>query len=184
LNIVASIKNSDEFIFEQVYQEYHEKLYYYMLSKSKSTYIAEEVVQITFIKLWNNRERLNEEFTISTHIFRIASTTFIDLLRKQSNSLKIYKELESRDTDLPNNNISEKMDESDVYQLLNKALNKMPPVRKKVFEMSRVDGMTYKEIADKMFISPKTVENHISKALQQLKKYFSILFLFFLKFFD
>jgi len=82
LNIVSQIKSGNELVFQQVFNEYHEKLFYYILKKTNSDYMAEEVVQLTFIKLWNTRENLNEEYQISSQIFRIAKTTLIDLIRK------------------------------------------------------------------------------------------------------
>jgi len=82
LNTVYQIRSGNELVFQQVFNEYHGKLYFYILKKTNSEYMAEEVVQLSFIKLWNTRENLNEEFSISTQLFRIAKTTLIDLVRK------------------------------------------------------------------------------------------------------
>src|ERR1700761_6251152 len=82
---VKALKDGDEHYFRQVFDQYHQKLYFFILSKTKSEYIAEEVVQMAFTKLWQCRQTLQEEYTISTQLFRIATTILIDYLRKYSN---------------------------------------------------------------------------------------------------
>src|SRR5581483_4335645 len=79
------LKDGDEFYFKQVFDQYHQKLYFFILYKTRSEYIAEEVVQMAFTKLWQCRQTLKEEYTISTQLFRIATTILIDFLRKYNN---------------------------------------------------------------------------------------------------
>jgi RNA polymerase sigma-70 factor (ECF subfamily) len=77
LNTVAAIKDSDEFVFQEVFTQYHDKLYFYILSKTKSAYLAEEVVQITFFKLWKYRSSLKENIPLINQLFRITKTTLM-----------------------------------------------------------------------------------------------------------
>jgi RNA polymerase sigma-70 factor (family 1) len=174
LSGVSNIKNGDEFVFQQVFEEYHEKLYHYTLSKTRSEYLAEEVTQITFIKLWKNRERLDESLSVSIQLFRIAKTTLIDLLRKQHNFAALIKGLNWEDKD-KDDNINAGIDYNETNRKLLQAISQLPPMRKKVFEMNRLQGMPYKEIAAQLSISTKTVEKHISKAISQLRPYMQFL---------
>ena len=162
-----AIKNGDVFIFEQVFYEYHERLYYFILSKTQSNYIAQEVVQLTFIKLWQNRHSLNEELTLSRQIFRIAKTTLIDLWRKEDNLKRLQNELTPKEVteSLPT------LDSRELTLRLHQALDMLPPKRRRIFEMSRINGMSHKEIAFELSISSKTVENQISEAIKQLRQY-------------
>ena len=82
---IKELKDGDEFYFKKVFDQYHQKLYFFILYKAKSEYIAEEVVQMAFTKLWQCRQTLREEYTISTQLFRIATTILIDFLRKYNN---------------------------------------------------------------------------------------------------
>ena len=66
---------------------------------------------------------------------------------------------------------NEKMSGAELQKRISEAVNEMPPVRKQVFEMSREHGMTYREIAETLCVSSKTVETHIYKALKQIKKH-------------
>jgi RNA polymerase sigma-70 factor (ECF subfamily) len=165
LNIIQSIKYGDEFVFQQVFYEYHERLYFYFLGKTKSTYLAEETVQITFIKFWNYRESLNEELSVYTQLFRIASTTLIDLLRKKYTASTLVRELLKLETEPSANVVEHNIDASDTERMLYKVLQSMPPMRRKVFELSRFEGKSYNEISSELSISPKTVENHIALAI-------------------
>lgn len=176
MNIVNSIKNGDQVIFQQVFIEYHEKLYAYILKKTHSTYLAEEVVQITFIKLWDNRLNLNEDYSISTQLFRIATTTLIDLIRKKNTSELLVKKIVEKDNN--NNTINDiigKLEAKELNNKIEKALETLPPIRRKVFKMSRFEEMSYTEIASELKISTKTVENHISRALKQLRPFLGII---------
>ena len=160
-----------------MFHQFHQKLYYYVLSKTKSEFCAEEVVQITFIKLWQYRHSLNEDISIDAQLFRIAKTTLIDQLRKLDHSDKITEALAKQDTGVSNKAISN-LEQQELRNQLLEALSQMPPARKKVFEMSRLQGLSYKEIAASLFISEKTVENHIGLALRQLKEKFPLIMLF------
>src|ERR1700750_3171708 len=82
---VKQLKDGDEWYFRKVFDQYHQKLYFFILYKTKSEYIAEEVVQMAFTKLWQCRQSLREEYTISTQLYRMATTILIDFLRKYNN---------------------------------------------------------------------------------------------------
>ncbi len=177
MNIVGAIKEGDQVVFQQVFSQYYNKLYYYIFAKTKSEYLSEEVVQIAFIKLWERRHSLNEEFTISTQIFRIATTSLIDLLRQHNAKTALLKDLECGVTASANNHSVDRLQEKELHQKLSFIINSLPPVRRKVFEMSRLSGLSYREIAQELSISTKTVENHISKALKQIRKCLQLLIL-------
>lgn len=185
MNIVKAIKEGDELVFQQVFDQYHTKLYYFILGKTASDYLAEEVVQIAFIKLWERRHTLNEGFSISTQLFRIATTSLIDLLRQQQTKSALLKELEKGAEIAVDASSIDRLQEKELQQKLNFAINALPPVRRKVFEMSRVNGLSYREIAESLSISIKTVEVHITKALKQIKKHITLLvLLIFIYFFN
>lgn len=171
---IKDLKNGDELCFRQVFDQYHQKLYFFILQKAKSEYIAEEVVQMAFAKLWQCRQTLQEEYTVSTQLFRIATTTLIDFLRKYNNKDAVTAGLDVLDSEKGIDSTTEKMSGAELQKVISEAVNDLPPVRKQVFEMSREQGMSYREIAETLSVSSKTVETHIYKALKQIKKHISV----------
>ena len=169
VNEVSLIKQGDQFIFEEVFMQCHERLYLFILRKTHSSFLAEETVQITFIKLWQGRHRLNEQFSISQQLFRIAATTLIDLLRKETIREKLLPVLKNSQPYFFKNETLENLEAKELNEFLNGAIQRMPPARRMVFKMSRQQGMTYKEIAAVLSLSIKTVENHISLAIKTLR---------------
>ena len=171
---IKELKDGDEFYFRQVFDQYYPKLYFFILYKTKSAYIAEEVVQMAFTKLWQCRQTLQEEYTISTQLFRIATTILIDFLRKYSNKDAVTARLDVLNIEKGVDSTNEKMSGAELQKRITEAVNDLPPVRKQVFEMSREQGMSYREIAETLSVSSKTVETHIYKALKQIKKHVAI----------
>jgi RNA polymerase sigma-70 factor (ECF subfamily) len=182
MNLIQKIKLDDSEAFNEAFNLYHQKLYYYVLSKTNSHFQAEEIVQLTFIKLWQYRHNLNHELPLSSQMFRIAKTTFIDQFRKLKSADSLIIRIKNNPSVVDVNNGPGNLFEQDVTQQLQAALATMPAVRKKVFELSRFEGLSYKEIASQLAISIKTVENHINLSLKHVRKYirFSIVILFVL----
>jgi len=171
---IKELKDGDEFYFRQVFDQYHQKLYFFILYKTKSEYIAEEVAQMAFTKLWQCRQTLREEYTISTQLIRMATTILIDFLRKYNNKDAVTARLDGMDIEEGVDSTNEKMSGVELQKRISEAVNELPPVRKQVFEMSREQGMSYREIAETLSVSSKTVEGHIYKALKQIKKHISM----------
>ncbi len=173
-DLIAALKDDKIDCFRMIYKDYHAKLYQFIYNRTQSSYLAQEIVQMTFIKLWETRAKLSEELSIDIQLFRIARTTLIDELRKETVKLK-YNEIVSsvHDEHYEDNQVADR----DTLQHVYNAIETLPTIRKKVFKLSRVNGFSYKEIADMMSISPKTVENHISKAIKQLRNSVNSFFL-------
>jgi RNA polymerase sigma-70 factor (family 1) len=168
---IKELKDGDELYFKKVFDQYHQKLYFFILYKTRSEYIAEEVVQMAFTKLWQSRQTLQEEYTVSTQLFRMATTILIDYLRKYNNKDAVTARLDVVNIEQGVDSTNEKMSGAELQKRISEAVNELPPVRKLVFEMSREQGMSYREIAQTLSVSSKTVEAHIYKALKQIKKH-------------
>jgi RNA polymerase sigma-70 factor (ECF subfamily) len=164
--MVTGIRSGCEKAFLLVYRQYHEKLYFYFLQKTRSEDVSEELVQLTFIKLWQYRQSLNTQLPISQQLFRIAKTTLIDVLRK-----KAANRLVSMDVVPPLDVVDEENIPHDERQLelVQESLYHLPPMQQKIVTY-RLEGMSNKEIAGHMAISKKTVENQVNRAIKEIKK--------------
>lgn len=176
LNYIQNIKEGDHISFEIVFKLWHKKIYAYFFKKTASADQAKELTQLTFIKLWNSKHTLSEEHPLDLQLFRIAKTTLLDYFKKLANddrNLKLYyhKAAETPNTHDP---IFE------TRQQLEFVLSALPPTRKKVFMLSRLQGYSYKEISEQLSISTRTVEKHISLAVKQLNGHTSLPLIFLL----
>ena len=180
---IQEIKSGSESAFTLVYNQFHKQLYGYFLKKTNSAETAKELVQVSFIKLWNAKHTLQERYTLNIQLFTIARTTFIDYLKQQATS-KFRMINGSEDICQFSESISAIQDNTfEISDYLGLAMQSLSPARKKIFVLSRIHGLTYKEIAEKLSISVKTVEDHISKALRQIRSISSLFFFLVLQLF-
>lgn len=140
-------------------------------------------MQLSFIKLWESRHTLKDEFTISTQLFRIATTVLIDQLRKAQTQPKLAVVTNESDEYAGDASAEDRVAFKETQARIAAAMHALPPVRRQVFEMSRMQGMSYQEIATNLSVSVKTVETHMSKALKQLRKYLNLIVFIFCKLF-
>ncbi|MBD1433506.1 RNA polymerase sigma-70 factor [Sphingobacterium sp. DN00404] len=165
---IRAIKEDDQRAFQQVYACYHARIYGFILQRTKSEYVAEEVTQLTFIKLWKQRGILSEQLSIDVQLFGMARQVMIDVLRKEATRFKYEGEF----AETPfTNSLIDAIESKDLLQILERDIQNMPKMRRLVFELSRKQGLSHKEIANIFSISPKAVEYHIGKALLQLKQH-------------
>lgn len=171
------LREGDQNVFRKVFDEYHGRVYAYIYKKTRSAYIAEEAMQLTFVKLWKYRRSLKPEFKLSTHVFRIAGTTMIDLVRSEQHKRHLLQGLKPQpDADADGSADSAgSVEEHELRQRVHVLVRQMPEMQKKVFEMSRFEEKSHREIATALSISVKTVENHISRALKFLRQHLNLL---------
>jgi RNA polymerase sigma-70 factor (ECF subfamily) len=174
-NTITALKTGDRVVFEVVFHDHYERVYFYLLGKTKARYISEEGTQLAFIKLWQYRSSLDENIALNIQLFRIVRTTLIDLLRKEQIKNAHAAGAATR-RPLHSNQVWEDMMAQEMKTRLSNCMQAMPAVRKRVFEMSRIREMSNKEIASELSISVKAVEFHISKAIRYLRHILPVLF--------
>lgn len=173
LELVSAIKQGDELSYEQAYISCRDKVFYYFLKKTRSEEDARDLLQTTFLRLWQYRSSLNEDYSLDQHLFNIAYTVYVDALRRQQKALRIEHAL-SRE--VPQEHPTpDPVAQKEMDHRLQVLLEQLPAERKKVFILHRLEGYSYKEIAAELSISVKTVDNHVARAVKYLKKYFVLL---------
>lgn len=175
MNDIIAIKNGCKITFEKVYNTYFDKIYSFVFNQCKSETVSEEVVQQVFVKLWEKRDRLSIEYPLEVQLYRMTKSLFIDELRKEAHRRKYLESLENKYC-LEYSN--ERLEQKDELESVFAIINKMPPKRKAIFMMSRVENLSYKEIAEILSVSPRTVENHISLAIKHLRQILAIFVIF------
>jgi len=167
--------------FEDLFETYFESLSRYAFSILRDSDEAQDVVQKVFCKLWDQRKELEIKTSIKSYLYRIVHNESLNFINQRTNRAEINREISSYNDDATDS-VNEQVLASDLQLAINKALDDLPPQCRKVFEMSRMEQKSYSEIAQSLAISVNTVENHISKALRQLrvalKDYLIVLFIF------
>jgi RNA polymerase sigma-70 factor (ECF subfamily) len=169
--LVRRLRKGDVTAFDLIFKKYNQKVFNFCLQLLKKRQDAEEVTQEVFMALWENRERITLNTSLTSYIYGIARNQIYNIYRK---SFYIQAYIEYLNTN--SNKLESFTDDEVLYNELNKFLNDtiddLPPKRKEVFELSRFKGLTYKEIAIQMKISENTVDVQIRKALGFLRNAF------------
>lgn len=166
---IEGLRKGDRRIFEEIFQTWYEPLCRYCIIRTGNQEEAEEIVQDIFVKLWIKREELSITTSLKAYLYRMALNKIIN----HQQHLKVR--LSHRENEM-GKGISSDAYNSDIHQkeiktLVTLGLEAMSPKRRMVYEYSRSQGLSYAEIASKMDISVKTVEAHLSAALEHLRKY-------------
>lgn len=158
--------------YKELFHSQYSDLCNYANSYLKDDAVAEDVVQETFIRLWEKHPELIEMPNIKAYLYRAVRNNSISVLRKQStedNGNKGYEWLQDSSEDPDANEIAASKPHYD--KLIYEAIAQLPPQCREVFTCCRVQGMTHQQTALKLGLSPKTVENYMGRALKLLRKY-------------
>lgn len=155
--------------FESIYNMYARKIYGFAIRLSGGdAYQAEEILQTTFMRLWEHWDELNDREAVLAYLFSTAKNTFLNYCEHET-ILHIYEEYVLQQGDEASAETEQKQETASLEAYLKELVNNMPPVRRKVFVMSRFERKTNREIAQALQISEKTVEVHITLALRELR---------------
>lgn len=132
-----------------------------------------DLLQTTFLKLWQYRHSLNEDYSLDQHLFNIAYTVFVDAFRKAQKGRRIEQTLQQETTEAAP--VNDPVEQKEIEYRLHALLERLPAERRKVFMLHRLEGFSYKEVASQLSISVKAVDNHISRTVKYLKEYFVLL---------
>lgn len=169
---VERIRNGDKKAFEALFFEYHEQLSRFANSITKSREFARDAVQDVFLKIWRNRKELEIEVSVKVYLYQAVRNQSLNLLNKQKNQQRLRENFFSETKTVPTQSLDDTTVNNEHLELIKrvwKVVSRMPERRRLVFELHRKHGFSYKEIARILEISKKTVENHMSQALQYLR---------------
>jgi RNA polymerase sigma-70 factor (ECF subfamily) len=166
----------DHEAFRYLFMTYYPKLNAFMNQFVGSEAIAEDLSQDVFEKIWLNREYASNLQSFNAYIYRIAKNTAINYLDRKAVE-KNY--ISSYFSFLPEISIEEEIDAKELELLVQLTIEKMPEQRRRIFTMSRVEGLKNMEIASILNLSKRTVEAHLNQALKQIREAIAILLVFF-----
>jgi len=159
------IKRGDVEAFRQLHDQAGPKLYGYIWRKTRNEAVAQDLVQELFIRLWRNRGRLDPKQSLKAYLYTAASRLAIDHLRKKMTRDQFHNAI----SDSPSATQSHELDVIRKTEIRN-ALVQLSENQRTVFCLSRFESLTYREIADSLGVSIKTVETHMSRALSKMRE--------------
>jgi RNA polymerase sigma-70 factor (ECF subfamily) len=155
--------------FESIYHLYSGKLYNFVMKVSKGdSYIAEELVQRTFIKVWETREYINPDKSFISYLCTIAKNMLLNEYEHQTVQY-IYHEYVKVNTADVDSSTENEIDKDLLEEYIDKLADNLPPKRKEIFILSRKEGLSNKKIAEQLHITESTIETQLSKALASMK---------------
>ncbi|MGH2613324.1 MAG: RNA polymerase sigma-70 factor, partial [Rhabdochlamydiaceae bacterium] len=161
----------DSYAFKMLFERYREHIYNYLLKVTKSCETSEEIVLDVFLKIWQGRSLLIEIDNFEAFLFRVARNKAIDFLRwlkkRKFEQIGLWNRMqELREMEVP---ADTHIHLQETQEIIKNTVLQLSPQRRMVFELSRDEGLTYEQIAERMHISSNTVRNHMAASLRFIR---------------
>ncbi len=180
--VLTEIRAGSFRAFEVFFTHYYIRVRTFAEGMLKSREEAENIAQNVFLKIWLNRDRLSTEKHIDSYVFMITRNEVYDFLKHEHHYSDYKSFVEKRNND--RYEIESEYDIKEIKSIVNDTVENMPEQRKRIYLMSRRQYLSNDEIAEKLGISKRTVEKHISLALAAIREnlgdFFFWIFIFFL----
>jgi RNA polymerase sigma-70 factor (family 1) len=173
--LIELLKQGCEGALKEIYLRYENKLFNYTLKFTQSQQITAEIVQDTFIKLWENRDQLNNnnECGLAPWLFKVSKNSILNHVR-QAVKFNSFKKEYSLAAETYSNDVEETIYLKECISVINRAVEELPTQCKSIFNLSRTEGKSYEEIADILAISKSTVRLQIIKSLKSIRHHLDV----------
>jgi RNA polymerase sigma-70 factor (ECF subfamily) len=157
-------------LFNELFREHEHKLYAFALKVLRSDAQAKDIVQDVFLKLWTIREQLHEIENMDAFLYRLTENKVYDYLRAAASRDKTRQELWQR-VQQTNDTGATPLEAKEFHQLVQSAIEQLPPQRKMIYLLSKEEGLKQQQIASALQLSPHTVRNHLAEAFRSIRNY-------------
>lgn len=180
--VLTQLADGKSAAIEELYDYYYPRLYNFSRTFLKLQEGIDDILQEVFIKIWQNRKNITSSNTFNSYIFIITRNLLLNELRSQLNNQKI-KEKVGKLAIAVEYSFLDQSEFHDLKEKVDLAIGELPIRQKEIFILSRIDGLSHKEIAEKLAINSKTVEYHIARStvfLREKLKNFDLVTILFL----
>lgn len=169
--LINALRNNDTGAFSVLFDRYSEILLRFIAKRTGTLADAEDILQDVFTSLWNRRAKIEIRDSIYPYLFQAAKYEIIDWTVKQKKRISYFEQLQvpSNSDPVSSDNNEERLLAKELSILLEKEVAKMPTTMQSAFNLSRLEGLSIKEIAYQLSLSEQTVKNNISLALNKLR---------------
>jgi RNA polymerase sigma-70 factor (ECF subfamily) len=169
VQLLKAFAKGDKKAFEKLFKEYYGPACRYVIRIIRDQDTTEEIVQATFVNLWEKREMIRSDISFRSYLFRAAYNTALNYIKHRKVVARHVASKQDRIEEVRRNFVSHQPD-FELQKRIKNAVEELPPQCQRVFRLSREEGLKYHEIADELGISKKTVEVHMGKALKMLRE--------------
>ena len=166
--LLLQLANGSEKAFTAIFYHYRGKLYHYIFTITSSREMAEDTVHDVFLKIWNARQKLASIENMNAYLYRVCHNEAISGLRRMAKETLILAELQQESmlflTDV------DPASQREIRASIQQAVNKLSPQQRKIFLLSRQDGLKHKQIAEQLGVSINTIKTHLGQALRFLRE--------------
>lgn len=166
MTVVELFKQGSQEAFEKIYRQYYKKVYLFACKHTSNSTQAEDILHDAFLRLWEKRAHINPDVPLEAQLFVITRNLIINQYRREMRSREMNDQLSGAEMEITDEDTSS----DDLLRALNAAIETLPPKRREIFKLSKLEGLTYEEIAEALQISKNTVESQMVKALRFLRK--------------
>lgn len=175
---VKAIKQGDPSAFEQLFIKYYSKLSRFTYRYVQSETVAESLTQEVFVRVWEQRDQLDPTRNIRSFLYQSVRNEALDYLEHKDivhqklSLLRITHKMVTLPDISAYNHDTTSFNKQKFWSFVQDQIESLPSKTRHIYKLSRKDGLTYNEIAEVLDVSPKTVEYHITKALEALRQEF------------
>ncbi|SMC57472.1 RNA polymerase sigma factor [Pedobacter nyackensis] len=169
--LLLQLKQGDELAFEILYNNYKFRLAGNLFKLLKSDDLVKEILQELFFKIWEGRAQIDPEKSFKSYLFRIGENLVYDYFRKAAKDKRLMNKIMDTSSEIYLH-IEEDILSKENAELLQKVVDLMPPQRKQVFTLCKLEGKSYKEVEQILGINAKTISSHMLQANRFLRNHF------------
>lgn len=162
-DLLTNLSKGCEKAFGELYHIYSRSLLGFVFKIVKSKTHAGEIIQETFIKVWNNREKIDPELSFQAYLFQIAKNNVYDFFRKAARDKRLELRIVNNTCE-EYSHVEELLSSKEDVVFLYKLIDALPPKRRQIFKLVKIEEQSYAEVSEKLHISVSTINDHIVKA--------------------
>ncbi len=167
--LLMRVAQGDEEAFGALFHQYRHKILYFAWKFLRSDSRAQDVVQDIFLKVWQSREQLGDIKNFKAWLTTITRNYIYNALRRLAVEESFITRMSARAEPQEENTVLNDLAFKELQYALQKAVSNLTPQQKKIFELSRVEGLKHEQIAEKLEISRDTVKKHMTDALRHIR---------------
>jgi RNA polymerase sigma-70 factor (ECF subfamily) len=174
--LLTRITAGDPEAFKVLYQRYCHQLYGFLYQLTKSHSVSEDILQDTFMRIWEDRERLDGIRDFKAYVFTMVKHRALNSLKRISKEELMIRQI-AHQSDMEDRSTESDVQYNELKKKIDRVVHQLPPQQRTVYQMSREQGLRQEEISDRLNVTVSTVKKHLTLSLRTIRKHLVFIFL-------